>query len=59
VPDTAPRALQRRCGAPPADLCSSLACDACATASDLARCLAAHAAEPVDALASIVLGVPR
>jgi hypothetical protein len=59
APDTAPRALQRRCAPPPAPLCASLACDACETAADLARCLAAHAAEPVDALASVVLGVAR
>ena len=59
TPDAAPRALRRRCAPPPAALCDALACGACGTADDLARCLAAHAAEPVDALASVVLGVAR
>jgi len=59
APETAPRALARRCAAPPAPLCASLACDVCATPGDLSRCLAAHVAEPVDELASVVLGVAR
>src|SRR6185295_7819670 len=44
------RKVARRCSTPPAPLCAALDCGACASAGDLAACLAGAVGAEVDAL---------
>ena len=58
-PEPPAERLVRPCRELPTDLCTSLACTPCATSTDLARCIAARGAEPIDGLASTMLGIVR
>ena len=49
--------LARPCREVSPDLCAALACTPCTTSTDLARCIAARGAEPIDALARTMLGI--
>jgi glucose/arabinose dehydrogenase len=51
--------LVRACATPPGEVCAAFGCAACASASDLAACLTSRVADPIDALASVVLGIVR
>jgi hypothetical protein len=59
APDPPADGLARACGAPAADVCAALSCPACASPGELATCVAAEVAEPVDAIASALLGIVR
>jgi hypothetical protein len=59
APPASPKGLVRPCASPPADVCGVLGCDACGSAPELAACLATSVGEPVDGLASTILGVAR
>jgi glucose/arabinose dehydrogenase len=56
-PDPTTGGIARPCAAPPESVCSALGCAPCATAVDLAACVATRVAGPVDALAGALLGI--
>lgn len=59
VPDPPVKPLARPCATPAPDVCEALGCGACASAEDVASCVAAAVADPVDGLASALLGIVR